>query len=162
MASSHWDGSCWSSKEWNHLIIMLVLQTVSWGNWLKFLGVCTAWLVGRLEQEAGGVMSLLSLPRSSYPSLDCPTATLWWTWLVKMSSTLSAGNLVSHGAGPKWRQGRPVLTEIWKGLGEETVCPGSTWVTLTIDIWVLKYPKHFCGPVKFWETFGRHVGALAK
>ena len=28
---------------------------------------------------------------------------------------------------------------------------------LTVDIWVLKYPKHFYGPVKFWESFGRHI-----
>lgn len=28
---------------------------------------------------------------------------------------------------------------------------------LTVDIWVLKYPKDFCGPVKFWETCGRQV-----
>lgn len=58
------------------------------------------------------LMSLFLLPRQSCPAPGCPCAMLWSTWLGKMSSTLSAGNLVfPRAVGTRCRQDSRVLSE---------------------------------------------------
>lgn len=67
------------------------------------------------------MISLFLLPRRSCPAPGCPCAMPWSTWLVKMSSTLYAGNLISHsGVGTRWRQDRHrqdilCCQRMWKG-----------------------------------------------
>lgn len=99
---------------------------------------------GRLEQSLMcDVMSLLLLPRKSCPALGCPSVMLWSTWLVKMSSTLSAGNLMFRWDRVEARQSC-VVRECGKGGNNMT-----RQLELTVGICILKYAEHFCGPGRF-------------